>query len=167
VNSQGYPVPWFAAHPERLTEVDRAKKPRAIAERLCWICGKPLHRALCFVLGPAQAAMRTAQEPPSHRGCAQFAVTTCPFMLSPDYHRSDTDRAAHALHNPGCFAVWQADAYEVAADGRLAVGAPQAVAWFRAGRPAMREEVLRALDGYLARLDPADVGALLPWLPLR
>jgi hypothetical protein len=84
LNIRGYPVPWFAVHLEQVSISDPAKRRRAIAERLFGICGRPLgHRRLCFVLGPARAVTRVVQEPPSHPGCAWFAVKTCPFMRAP------------------------------------------------------------------------------------
>jgi hypothetical protein len=117
---------WFAVHLERVTVLDPAKRRRALAERLCWICGRPFgHRRLCFVLSPAQAATRVVQEPPSHPGCALFAVRTCPFMRAPDYQRSDTDPVEHGLHNPGCFVVWRTDAYAVDGDERVQLVRPR------------------------------------------
>ena len=166
LNSRGYPVPWFAVHPERVTVLDPAKRRRAITERLCWICGRPLgHRLLCFVLGPAQAVTRVVQEPPSHPGCAWFAAKTCPFMLTADYRPSDIDPAEHRLHNPGCFVVWRTDAYAVDGEGRVLIGPPETVTWFHQGRAATRTEVLDALEVYRPHLDVAHIEQLMPWLP--
>jgi hypothetical protein len=118
LNSGSHPVPWFAVHRERVTVVDPERRRRAFAGRLCWICGRPFgHRRLCFVLGPAQAVTRVVQEPPSHPGCARFAVKTCLFMLTPDCRRSNTDPAEHGLHNPGCFAVWRTPMRSMATGG--------------------------------------------------
>jgi hypothetical protein len=137
LNSRGYPVPWFAAYPERVAVFDPAKRRRAIAERLCWICGRPLgQRIRWFVLDPAQAVTRVVQAPPSHPGCALFAVRTCPFIRTADYRCSDVEE--HGPPSPGCFAVWRTDAYAVDGVGRVLIGAPETVTWFHHGRAATR-----------------------------
>jgi hypothetical protein len=176
VNHQGYPVPWFAYSPEKLTVIDKHKKRRAIEERRCWICGGALSRRLSFVLGPAQTITRTTTEPPSHRACAEFAVIACPFLRNPQRRRSSEpdDPAVHALHNPGCFAVWttdsyETDSYELDAACRVIVGEPMAVAWFHRGKPASRRQVLQAIGIYRLQFREEDamrVDALMRWLPV-
>jgi hypothetical protein len=169
VNAQGYPVPYFARDPERLSRVDPGKRWWAVARRRCWSCGKRLVSSATFVLGPAQALSRETTEPPAHRACAGFTIRTCPFLTNPRYQRSGASAHAQAAQNPGCFALWTTREYRFDDDAdephlRLMVGDPLDVAWFCQGRRATRAEVLQAfkIDRPLGlKLD----ARTLEWLP--
>jgi hypothetical protein len=71
----------------------------------------------------------------------------------------------HGLHNPGCFVVWRTDAWAVDGAGRVLIGPPEAVTWFRHGHTATRTEVLDALEVYRPQFAAADIERLMPWLP--
>jgi len=55
VDERGYPVPWFVAWRDGKPEfraMDGEKWVRAVAQRLCWVCGEQLGNWLTFVIGP-------------------------------------------------------------------------------------------------------------------
>jgi hypothetical protein len=86
-------------------------------------------------------------------------------MLSPDYRHSGTDPAEQGLHNSGCYVIWQTYAYAVDRDGRVLIGPPETVTWFRQGRAATRTEVLDELEVNRPQLNAADIEKLMPRLP--
>lgn len=141
------PIPWFAGRDAdghlRVTILDGAKWLDAVKNRRCWICGAPLGRYYTFVLGPVQAITRTVTEPPSHRGCAEYAVRVCPFLSNPARGRFDGVASPNgALVNPGVFALWQTLSFELGEPrGKLVVGDPVRVAWRTRGRQATDAEV--------------------------
>jgi len=45
-----------------------------VRHKRCWLCGQPLGKFMCFVVGPMCAINKTSAEPPSHRDCALYAV---------------------------------------------------------------------------------------------
>ena len=131
---RGAPVPWFAGRDAeghlRVTLLDLAKWRNAVKNRRCWMCGAPLGRYNTFVLGPVQAITRTVTEPPSHRGCAEYAVRVCPFLSNPARGRFDgVANQSGAPVNPGCSLC-----------GNV-LGDPIRVAWWTRGRPATKAEV--------------------------
>jgi hypothetical protein len=162
---RGYPVPWFVKwygdRPD-FRVIGEQKFGRAIAGGRCWLCGERLGRYLTFVVGPMCTVNRISSEPPSHRDCAMYAVTHCPFLTIPKMHRQDHDMPEHRPapgtmieHNPGVCAVWITREFEIAsiAGGRLIeMGEPTEVLWFHEGRPATRVEVLAAMDKGLPAL---------------
>jgi hypothetical protein len=144
---RGVPIPWFARRDAeghlRVTLLDLAKWDDAFKNRRCWMCGAPLGRYYTFVLGPVQAITRTVTEPPSHRGCAEYAVRVCPFLSNPARGRFDgVANPNGAPVNPGVFALWQTLSFELG-DRRhtLVVGDPFRVAWRTRGRRATDAEV--------------------------
>jgi hypothetical protein len=144
---RGGPIPWFAGRDAeghlRVTILDLARWCDAVRNRRCWMCGAPLARYYTFVLGPIQAITRTVTEPPSHRGCAEYAVRVCPFLSNPARGRSDSVASpTGAPVNPGVFALWQTLSFELGdRGGTLIVGDPIRVAWRTRGRPATDAEV--------------------------
>jgi hypothetical protein len=151
-DARGAPIPWFAGRDAqghlRVTVLDLAKWRDAVKNRRCWMCGAPLGRSYTFVLGPVQAITRTVSEPPSHPGCAEYAVRVCPFLSNPARGRFDgVANQSGAPVNPGVFALWRTLSFELGSPGesrgrgRLIVGDPARVAWWTRGRPATDAEV--------------------------
>ena len=144
---RGVPIPWFAGRDAdgrlRVTILDRLKWRDAVRERRCWLCGAPLGRCCTFVLGPIQAVTRTVTEPPSHLGCAEYAVRVCPFLANPERGRFDgVANPNGAPANPGMFALWQTLSFELGEPrGKLIVGDPVRVAWRTRGRAATAAEI--------------------------
>lgn len=146
-DARGAPIPWFAGRDAdghlRVTLLDLAKWRDAVENRRCWMCGAPLGRSYTFVLGPVQAITRTVSEPPSHPGCAEYAVRACPFLSNPARGRNDgVANQSGAPVNPGVFALWRTLSFELGDRRRtLVVGDPLRVAWWTRGRPATEAEV--------------------------
>ena len=151
----GYPVPWFVATIDGTPDF-RVIKPGAIRDalrfRLCWICGQPAGANAAFVIGPMCAVNRVSAEPPSHRDCAIYAATHCPFLTRPGMRRRDTalpdghvDPAGVMIaRNPGVALVWVTRRWQpFNTDGGVLfdVGDPVETLWFAQGRPATRGEV--------------------------
>jgi len=90
IDKRGYPVPWFVewikGEPE-FRAMDPRRLVKAINQRLCWTCGKLLFQEEVFVIGPMCAVNRISSEPPSHRECALYAATNCPFLSKPQMVR--------------------------------------------------------------------------------
>lgn len=187
---RGYPVPWFTAWVEGGVQVpagmgepdfrfmSEGKVEQAIAQSLCWVCGRPLFdtsmQPYAFVSGPMCGVNRTSAEPPSHIACADWSARACPFLTRPHAKRRDPAEelggkppAGHAImRNPGVALVWiskTAQAYHLAPEQvadrpganpgvLLQMGEPIRVRWYCEGRPALREEVLESVEGGLPKL---------------
>jgi hypothetical protein len=174
VDARGYPVPWFVewfhadGKPASISlppgpgdypdfrVISMAKMARAYRDHLCWICGQRLGKFLAFVIGPMCAVNRTSGEPPSHRECAVFAATACPFLTKPLVERREGDmpedarmNPAHLDRNPGVAMVWLTNDFEprVMDTGVVfRMGDPIEVKFYREGRPAVREEIMHSID---------------------
>jgi hypothetical protein len=161
---RGYPVPFFVERPKGWAEGDpidfRVTSPqamlRAVYQRLCWISGTPLGRTAVFVGGPTSAITRTWAEPPSRMRCAQWAARVCPFMLGtgglpPVAPGAVEMPGRHVSTNSGVMAlVATAHQWAIKPHGNGVVFSltsdPVDVVWFKAGRPATKDEVWAALD---------------------
>lgn len=169
-NKVGYPVPWFVATIDGAPDF-RIVKPgamnEALARKLCWVCGVPFGRQedRAFVIGPMCAVNRVSAEPPSHRDCAVYSATACPFLVTPQMTRRDRRVPECAVNpagmmirrNPGVTLVWvtgyRAWKPVTAHDGTLFdIGEPKEALWFSRGRPATRVEVLASIDSGLPLL---------------
>lgn len=180
VDHNGYPVPWFVQwfhadnspcerppdlerdHPD-FRVVDSRKRPLAVRLRLCWICGGNLGGHLAFVIGPMCAINRISSEPPSHRDCAIFAATACPFLTKPQVKRREENLPANysdaagimITRNPGVALVWITRRYSInfvgsgSGDYLFEVGDPEETLWFCQGRKATRAEVEASIAGGL------------------
>ena len=165
-NKAGYPVPWFVAwidgEPDfRVANADKLRS--AIRRRLCWTCGGPLGGIGAFTIGPMCAVNRVSTEPPSHRECAEFSATFCPFLNTPQMTRRDRGKPADAVNpagimitrNPGVALVWVTGyrSWHLFSDhegGTLFdIGDPKETLWFARGRAATRGEVLASIDSGL------------------
>lgn len=172
------PVPWFVALVDGVHDF-RVMRPGAIGEaqarHLCWVCGVPFQRQedRAFVIDPWFAAHRVSVEPPSHRECAIYSATACPFLATPGMtRRARNIPAAAALPagttsgNPGVAIVWVAGyrAWRPAIHrGRTVfdIGDPKEVLWFACGREATRGEALASVAAYLGSSEEHP-GALPP-----
>ena len=162
-DSRGYPVPWFVAWMDGPKVcVPGAGKPdfRVIApgkfeqaynSGRCWICGDPLGRHKVYVLGPMCVVSRTTNEPASHRECAEFAATACPFLTNPRQKRSGKNLPDNRFvadgaidRNPGAVALYQTRLVEPFQAGRgvlFRLGPPERIDWYAEGRAATAREV--------------------------
>lgn len=181
LDHRGFPVPWFVAwvdgegrlgnegEPDVAPDfrvVDTRKLLRAVRERRCWLCGKPMGRFLAFVIGPMCAVNRINSEPPSHRDCALFAMRACPFLARPRMRRNEIDLppgmkpapGVHLEHNPGVMALWITTGFEIVepAYGNAGVlfqlGKPTSLDWYCEGRAASDDEIRSALAKGLPQL---------------
>lgn len=163
VDHRGFPVPkfvaWVDGQPDHRV-VDARRFTPAIKKRECWICGEPLGRMYCSVIGCMCAVNRIISEPPSHRDCAEFAVKACPFLARPHAHRREAgmpdgikDAAGVGLkRNPGVTCLWISRDYprpEEAWGGSRGLlfhlQEPVETIWYREGRLAARQEVEDAI----------------------
>jgi len=169
IDKRGYPVPafvdWIKGEPEF-----RAMNPRflvkAINQRLCWTCGKPLYGEEVFVIGPMCAVNRVSSEPPSHRECALYAATNCPFLSKPQMVRrkdglpGDFGKNAAGVmieRNPGVTLLYYTRRHRLIASPEMpeagahagvlfSLGRPFKTEWYARGRLATRAEVLESMD---------------------
>jgi hypothetical protein len=168
---RGYPVPAFV---EWLRDGKRAKagapgaepdfrfsraefRNRAFKHSLCWVCGQPLGVHKVYAIGPMCLVNRTTSEPASHRFCATFAATACPFLIRPRQKRnmkgmSEDDRNAPGTmveRNPGCVCLYetrQAKQFDAGNGWLIRLGKPDRVDWYAEGRQATRAEIMAAID---------------------
>ncbi len=178
VSPTGFPVPWFVAwfdggNPCEARKgvpdfrvIDTPKMGIAIKQKRCWVCGDRLGVHMAFVIGPMCALNRVISEPPSHRDCAIFSATACPFLSQPKMRRNERnmyDAGVQApgfglKRNPGCACVWITRKYKpfrphAGADGVLfQLGEPEETLWFANGRKATRAEVMASIDSGLPSL---------------
>ncbi len=164
----GYPVPWFVAVINGKPDF-RVIRPggieTALRLKLCWVCGCPFLRQedRAFVIGPMCAVNRVSAEPPSHRDCAVYSATHCPFLTTPQMTRRDRHIPEGAVvpagvsipRNPGVALVWMTGykSWSTFSDGRggtlFNIGEPRQALWFAHGREANRAEVLASIDSGL------------------
>ena len=196
ISPKGYPVPWFVAWIKDDKEVGRGEgEPdfrviggdrivTAVNQHRCWVCGELLGLYKAFVIGPMCAINRVISEPPSHRDCAIYSATACPFLSHPHMQRNEKDLPGPELgasapagigikRNPGAICVWVTKSFKPfrARAGNSGVlfslGHPVEVHWFANGRRAYRSEVMASIDsGYpllqeLAKIDGPDAMAAL------
>jgi hypothetical protein len=184
LDHRGFPVPWFVAwlddgkpcEPGRgspdFRVIDTPKLGIAVRQRRCWICGQPLGVHLAFLIGPMCAVNRVISEPPSHRECAVFAATACPFLSEPRMRRNEKDLPEHSdaagfglKRNPGAVCVWVTRSYKTfrphaGAPGLLfKIGEPEETLWFANGRSATRAEVMESIESGLPLLRAEQEGA--------
>lgn len=162
------PVPWFVAFINGVPDF-RVIKPGAIEQalvsKLCWTCGLPFQRQedRAFVIGPMCAVNRVSAEPPSHRDCAVYSATHCPFLTTPNMTRRERHMPEGAANpagtmirrNPGVALVWVTgyrswSTFKDHQGGTLVnVGEPKRCEWYAEGRAATRAEVLASIDSGL------------------
>jgi hypothetical protein len=179
VSPAGYPTPWFVAWFDGVKPcesgrgtpdfrvIDSPKIKMAMNGKRCWICGEPLGVFLAFTIGPMCSINRVISEPPSHRECAVFSATACPFLSQPRMKRNASDlpvsganqpAGIHIDRNPGVVCVWITKTYRpfnpmVGHPGVLfRIGDPVQTLWFAKGRQATRQEVVESIHSGLPSL---------------
>src|SRR5271155_3030005 len=92
---RGFIVPWFVQWIDGQPDfriMDAGKLVRAIANKLCWVCGNPLgNQRGCFVVGPMCVITRNTAEPPGHPECCRFSAMACPFLAMPKMRRREDE----------------------------------------------------------------------------
>jgi len=173
-NKAGYRVPWFVDYVNGEPDfriADTRKMRGAVMLRLCWLCGGPLRNDVlgraatqyAYVIGPMCAVNRVSSEPPSHRDCAIYAATACPFLTTPGMRRRDDlpdgiipPDGQMILRNPGVSLVWVTNTWRMVPGVQLwNVDEPVETLWFREGRPATPDEARAAIDSGLPILRTA------------
>lgn len=170
ISDRGYPVPYFVAWlQDGLPQVRGVGQPdfRVVhpgaredcwQNNRCWLCGGKLGAYRAFTSGPMCGVNRTSAEPPSHRECATYAATACPFLVRPHAKRRDVseevgqqEMPGHGLmRNPGVALVWVTKRPGVFPDGNgsylFDMGEPHAVEFYAEGRKATRAEVVHSIE---------------------
>lgn len=169
-DKHGRVVPWFVAFIDGEPDF-RVARPGAIGDavrgQLCWLCGHRMGTYSAFVVGPMCAVNRVTAEPPSHRECAIYAATACPFLANPSMKRRErglpeerVDPAGVMIkRNPGVALVWVTRGWSMFPDpdGRAMfdIGKPDQTYWFAHGRAATRAEVVESIETGLPLLQEA------------
>jgi hypothetical protein len=187
IDDRGYPIPWFVdwidGKPE-FRAMSLEKWVRAVKFKLCWVCGEQMGRYMTFVAGPMCGINRTSSEPPSHKECAHWSATNCPFLSNPEAVRRvdetvgqmmmDNTPGCPITRNPGVAMLWTCKDYSVFDDGKggklLHMGEPTTVEWWACGRLATRSEVIASVEsGFpaLAMVAQRQDGAMKFLLELR
>lgn len=170
-NKAQYPVPWFVATIDGVPDfrvIRQGGIQIALSRKLCWVCGVPFGRQedRAFVIGPMCAINHVSAEPPSHRECAVWSATHCPFLTTPRMVRRDRRKPEGAVNpagimltrNPGVALVWvtRYRAWGTRSDHQggtlFDIGACREALWFAHGREATRAEVLASIDSGLPLL---------------
>ena len=155
VDERGYPVPFFVAWIDGKPDhriADPEKMAVCIEQNRSWLCGRHLSAFKAFCIGPMCAITRTIGEPPSHKECATYAATACPFLTRPHAKRRNAgmpdnvcDAAGNPIkRNPGAVCVWVTKRHRPFQVGNgllFDIGPPESLQWFAEGRPATRAEV--------------------------
>ncbi len=159
-DKHGRPVPWFVWWNDGKPDfrvIAPGKIHEAVRGRLCWVCGKPAGAYKAFTAGPMCAINRNCAEPPSHRDCAIYSATHCPFLTTPTMTRREGSLPGGAVNpagimikrNPGVALVWVTRSYTLESDGRgllFRFGEPTETLWYAEGRKATREEVDASIE---------------------
>ncbi len=174
VNHASYPVPWFVAWIDGQPDfrvVGPGKLDEAVEYKLCWLCGRPRGANAAFVIGPMCSVNRISAEPPSHRDCAIYAATACPFLTTPGMRRRDNNLPQDASEpdgemirrNPGVALVWVTRTWRTLHHYRLFdVGDPIETHWYAEGREATRAEVVASINSGLPTLQDSAAAEKYP-----
>jgi hypothetical protein len=172
-NSAGYPVPFFVEWVDGVPDfriMSSKNLRRAIAEKLCWMCGETLHRdpqtrqrAGTFVAGPMCLINRNSAEPPCHEECAAWAARACPFLTNPNKERRHanlpegwTEAPGEAImRNPGVTGLIRCTAWSPYQHGPgvlFRMTHISDVEWTCQGREATAAEVFGSIESGLPAL---------------
>jgi hypothetical protein len=166
---RGFPVPWFVHWDNGVPDfrvVGPGKIADAVRFRRCWTCGEVLGKFMTFVIGPMCLINRISGEPPSHRDCAQYAATHCPFLTRPHMKRNEHKLPEHhempglaVKRNPGVAVLWVSRGYQLfnaPGGGQLfSLGEPAELEFYAEGRLASRQEILHSIETGLPILEEA------------
>jgi hypothetical protein len=108
---------------------------QAVLEGRCSFCWEGLGQVVAFLAEPIAAVERVSNDPPLHRGCAEFS----------------------AGHRPGIALVWVTQGWSTfrPLGGRrilFRMGEPLACSWYAGSLAATREQVIDALESSLAKV---------------
>lgn len=83
-DGRGFPIP-YAQYVDETGQpdfrvLDGARTAECLSGRRCGLCGESLGAHIFFIGGPGSAASGLFYDPPMHRECALFAITTCPHL---------------------------------------------------------------------------------------
>ena len=159
IDARGYSIPWFVDYVDGKPDfrcADQRKLKRAIAHKLCWLCGEKLGRHLSFVIGPMCVVNRVTSEPPCHLDCATYAVKGCPFMTLPEAQYRTANLPAEATepggcplkHNPTACAIYTTHDFSIFLPGNgilFRLAEPESITFWHRGRLATRAELDAAL----------------------
>lgn len=170
-DSRGFPIPWFVATLDNgqrdFRIADYRKRARAVLQKRCWVCGEPLGRFKCFVIGPMCVVNRVTSEPPCHLACAEFSARACPFLMRPRMRRNDKDKPAQIsappgkfiTRNPGVACLYTTrgfTTFEASGGWMIRLGPSCSIAWYAEGQPCGRDAVMASIEsGYPILLDMA------------
>jgi len=168
-DARGYPVPKFVHWKDGVPDfriIDPNHMAKCIKRNACWICGDPMGTHKAFVIGPMCCINRISAEPPSHRDCAIFAATNCPFLTTPTARRNERGLPENKFvagtmieRNPGVTALWMTRSYQLmhATRGVLfIIGEPDSVEFYARGRTATRAEIEESVtSGYPLLIEEA------------
>lgn len=149
---RGYVVPWVQFISDDGTPnfkvLDDRKTAKALRRRLCGLCGQPMRKHVYFIGGPLCVDHRIFYDPPMHRECAVYAMTTCPHLARSKGRYGPTPEIPGIRITVGGmvttqkaerFALMQATAYDHSRDraGMLVVKAAEwlNVEWWKDGQP--------------------------------
>jgi hypothetical protein len=133
----GLAIPWItprAANGRYLFgAVDRDRQHRALRERLCGVCGRPLDERLVLLLRLSDLPRQCTAEPALHPACAAYSSAACPMVNGHLGHYRTTPQALDStmISSEGSegrrgapaepwFAVWLHNYQVVTVDGTLA-----------------------------------------------
>lgn len=100
-NEKGIPIPYFAAKIDGKRDLrfsDPKKQEACANKKVCWVCGKPLDFFAYFVGGEKSAASLFFSDGPMHKECAEFSLTYCPFLATPQLGYSGRNVPANVAH---------------------------------------------------------------------
>lgn len=86
---RGYPITFVtmidAKGKAHFTTTDAVKRVKALAERLCAICGQELDKEMAFIGGEQCMSHHHFYDPPMHLECAEYSFEVCPFLSMDSY----------------------------------------------------------------------------------
>jgi hypothetical protein len=154
IDERGWVVPWFVHQTGPDTYDFRVIGPekirQAVVGNLCWVCGPRLGKFKSFTVGPMCAVNEISAEPPSHRDCARFSATICPFLNQPRAGRNEKnlpedgqDAPGVAIkRNPGVCLIWTTTGYTITPERLFHMHPPISVEGFARGKPCSVEDIL-------------------------
>jgi hypothetical protein len=69
--------------------VHEANRIKALEERLCHLCGKPLGKLMVLIGGPLSVQNRMFMDGPMDPECAEYAAKVCPYLANPNHGHSN------------------------------------------------------------------------------
>jgi hypothetical protein len=106
-DERGYPIPYIVFRDSdrkpHFTINDQSRVQKCKTADICSICGKGLFRGRWFVGGPGSALHPNGAyiDPPLHHECMQFALQTCPYLLSEKYTKRIDGKTLDPAKAPG------------------------------------------------------------------